>query len=177
MWKTNTMPNINEYPSWNLKMFHKAISSPLQRRLELANHLLIHMIHPAIMKITWHLKAWLKWHQDEAIMQHIYWEPQRCIWIHPLNHRTTRHKLIQISKIRTLTQWIFAVHFGYRISLTGGTSKKESTHSTPISQMWHMTYSLLYHMVSEWRPVAHFGETLLAGDSQYPLARHFGQMS
>jgi hypothetical protein len=44
-------------------------------------------------------------------------------------------------------------YFGYRISPTGGGSKKKCTESMPISPMWHATYSLSYPWVLEWRPV------------------------
>jgi len=37
--------------------------------------------------------------------------------------------------------------------------------------MWRVTYSLPYHMVSEWRPGFPLGKMLLAGGSQKPQAR------
>jgi len=41
-------------------------------------------------------------------------------------------------------------HFGFRISPTGGVSRRKCTQSTPNPLMWHATYSLLYHMAMEW---------------------------
>jgi len=67
-------------------------------------------------------------------------------------------KLIRILMITTPTQWRLVVHFGYRISRTGGGSKKTHTQRTPISPMWHATYSLSYLTVSEWKPVFPLGE-------------------
>jgi len=46
---TNTALNIEECLSLNPKMFGTATSSPRQRILDLVNHLLIHMICPAMM--------------------------------------------------------------------------------------------------------------------------------
>jgi hypothetical protein len=34
------------------------------------------MIHPAIMKDTYHLNAWLKHHLDEVIAQHCILQPE-----------------------------------------------------------------------------------------------------
>ena len=39
--------------------------------------------------------------------------------------------------------------------------------------MWLATYSLSYHMLSEWRPVFPLAEMLLGGGSQKPKARPF----
>jgi len=77
--------------------------------------------------------------------------------------------------IPTLTPWRLAVHVSYWISLTGGASKKKHAQSTLISAMWLATYSLLYHMVLDWRPVFPLRETSLAGDSLKPLVRWFGK--
>jgi len=57
MWRTNTVPNIDECPSIHMKIFLTAISSPLQRLLDLVNRLLIHMIWPAMMRNTDRLKG------------------------------------------------------------------------------------------------------------------------
>jgi hypothetical protein len=58
-----------------------------------------------------------------------------------------------------------------------GRQHKEKTQSTPISPMWHTTYSLSYLMVSEWRPVFSLPEMLLAGGSQKPQVRPFAKNS
>jgi len=42
--------------------------------------------------------------------------------------------------------------FGYRTQPTGAINRKKCTQSTPISQMCRATYSLSYHMVSQYRP-------------------------
>jgi hypothetical protein len=55
MWGTNTAPNIDECWLLNLKNFTIATSSPLQRCLDLVNHLLINMILPAMITNTSHL--------------------------------------------------------------------------------------------------------------------------
>jgi len=52
MWRTNTVPNIDECPSLNPKVLSTATSSPLQRLLDLVNHLLTHIICPAMMTNT-----------------------------------------------------------------------------------------------------------------------------
>jgi len=41
--------------------------------------------------------------------------------------------------------------------------------------MWHTTYSLLYNIVFEWRPVFPFTEMLSAGSSDKPQARPFAK--
>jgi hypothetical protein len=66
---------------------------------------------------------------------------------------------------------------GYQISLTGGANRRKRTQSTPISLMWHGTYSVLYPVVSKTRAVFPFGEMVLAGDSLQLLAKHFGKKS
>jgi hypothetical protein len=43
------VPNIDEFPSLNLKVFFMAISSSLQRVQDLVHGLLIHIISPAMM--------------------------------------------------------------------------------------------------------------------------------
>jgi len=93
---------------------------------------------------------WLRWHPDEAITQHNTWPPPGSISIPHLKHQWTAGKLIQLSLITTPTQWRLAVHCGYRTQLTGAVSRRKRSESTPISPMWHTTYSLSYHMVSEW---------------------------
>jgi hypothetical protein len=67
--------------------------------------------------------------------------------------------------ITSRTPWRLAVHFGYRISLTGGVSRRTHTQSTLLSSMWLATYSLLYHIVLGWRPVFPLGEMLSPEDS------------
>jgi len=57
-------------------------------------------------------------------------------------------KIIRIKMITTPTKWRLVEHFGYRISPTDGGSKKNLTHTTPISPMWVATYSLSYLSVS-----------------------------
>jgi len=57
--------------------------------------------------------------------------------------------------------------------------QQEETHtqSTPISPIWHATYSLSYHMVSEWGPVFPLEKMLSAGGSQKPQAGPFVKRS
>jgi len=43
--------------------------------------------------------------------------------------------------------------------------------------MWRTTYSLSYHMVSEWMPVFPLAKMLSAGGSQKPQVRHFARTS
>jgi len=60
--------------------------------------------------------------------------------------------MIRILMIATLTLSRLTVLVGYHIVPTGGANRRTCTQSTPISAMWHMTHSLSYHMVLEWRP-------------------------
>jgi len=133
--ENETRPNINECPSMKTKMFCPAISSPLHWLLDLFNRLLIHMICSGMWTNTWCLNAWLNWHPNEVIVQHAYWLVQGFIWIHRLNHQRTGGKLIQIFMITTPTRWGLAVHFGFRISLTGSARKRIRTQRTPIPPM------------------------------------------
>ena len=127
MYRTTTVPNIDECPSWNSKMFRKAISSPLQSLVDLVICLLIHAIFPAMMKITLHLWVSLKQLLDAAITLHTYWRPQCSIWIHRLKHQRSGGKSIQILMITTPIQWRLAVHCSYRISQTADASKRKRT--------------------------------------------------
>jgi len=70
-----------------------------------------------------------------------------------------------------------AIHIGNWKSPTGGVNMRRHTQCTPISPMWHVIYSLSYHMVSEWRPVFPMGEMLLDVDSLKPLVRPFAKKS
>jgi hypothetical protein len=55
--------------------------------------------------------------------------------------------------------------------------QEETTHTMPISPMWRTTYSLLYHMVSERRPVFPLAKMLSAGGKQKQLAIYFTHKS
>jgi len=83
-----------------------------------------------------HLKAWLKWHQDKAIAHHADWQPQCSNSIHLLKHHETGGKLIQILMITTPDPFESAVHWGYQISPSGGTSRTNHTQSNHISPTW-----------------------------------------
>jgi hypothetical protein len=84
-------------------------------------------------------------------------------------------KLIQISMITTSTQSRLACHLGYRTEPIGGDNRRKRTQSTPISAMCRATYSLSYHMVSEWRPAFLLTKMLLGGGSQKLLAGPFAK--
>jgi hypothetical protein len=58
------------------------------------------------------------------------------VWIHHLNKHRIGGKLIWIILITTPTLGCLARKFGYRISLTGGVSKRKCTHHREISPMW-----------------------------------------
>jgi len=176
-WRLNTVPNIDVCRSINTKPYRAANLSPLQRLLDPPNHPLIHTMCPTMMKHTWPLTMWPRRHPDEVITQHSSWPPPGSIWIYRLKHQSTGGKLIEISMITTVTQWRLIVHFGYRTQLTGASKKRKCTQSTLISEMWHVTYSPSYHMVSEWRPVFPLSEMLLVGGSHKPQARPFGKKS
>jgi len=89
----------------------------------------------------------------------------------------TAGKLIQISMITTPTPWRLGVHLGYRTSPTGEVNRTKHTPSTQISLMWHATYLLSYHMVSEWRPDYHLAKMLSTGGSQKPQVGLFAKKS
>ena len=95
---------------------------------------------------------WLRLHQDEGIAQHAYWLPPGSICIRHLMHQRTGGISIQISMMTTPTQWRFAVYFGHQTYQTGGVNRRKCTPSTLITIMWHSTYSISYHMVSELFP-------------------------
>jgi len=168
--KMNTVPNINVWQSISTKAYWAAISSPPQRLQGPVNQPFICMIFQAMMKNTERLTMWLRWHPDKAIVQHVNWPPPGSIWFRHVKRQRTRGKLIRISMIATPTQWKSGVHFGYRTYPTGGVDRKKRTQCTPIFPMWHTTFPLSYHMVSEWRPVFPLAAMLLAGGSQQLLA-------
>jgi len=172
MWRTNTVPNIEESLSLTAKMSGMAATSPLASPLDLVIRFLIHIIRPARLKNTEHLSAWLKGHPDKAITQHCYWPPQGSLRILCLKRWTTGGKLIRSWLIITPIPWRLAVHFGDWISLPGGASEWKHIQSMPISPMWQQTCSLFYHMVSESRPVTPFGERVVTRDSLQPLVGH-----
>ena len=101
----------------------------------------------------------------------------RLHWNHRLKHLRTGGKLIQIVMTTTPTPLRLAVHFSGPIIPNGSTSKKKHTQSTPISAMWHATYFVLYHMLSEWSPVFPLGETLSDGGSRKLQAKPFTKKS
>ena len=81
MWTMNTAPNNEVCRSMNLKAYQAAISFSLQWLQDPVNHPLIHMICPAMIKDSFCLTMWLRWHPDEAITQHAYWPPPGSISI------------------------------------------------------------------------------------------------
>jgi len=95
----------------------------------------------------------------------------RLHWDSPPESPQILGQLIRIWMIPTPTQWRWAVHFGYRISPTGGVNTRQLSECTLITPMWHPTYSLSYHIVSEWRPVFPLSETFSAGGSEKPHER------
>jgi len=113
-WRMNTVPNIEMCRSISRNVYRAAISSPRKPLQDSVKCLVSHMIHPAIMKNTWHLTVWLRRHPDEEIAQHVYWPLPGYIWIPCLGHERTGCKLIQMSMITTPTLWRLAVHGGYR---------------------------------------------------------------
>jgi len=173
MWWTNTAEIIELCQSVYPKVYWGTITSPPQLHQDLVNLVLMRMIRLAIVNNTQHLKMWLEGQLGKVITQHSHWQPQGSFRIHLLHHKRTWGKLISIWMITTLTNWRLAVHFGYRISPTGGINKRKHTNSLLISLMWHTIYSLSYHSVSEWRPVLPLGEMCLDGGNQKPQARPF----
>jgi len=159
-WRTNSVPNTCCYQSINPKVLRVTTPSPPQRRLDLLNLSLIHMMCPVMMMITNCLKMWPKRHLDSMIANHANWQPPGSIWIHHLNPQRTGGKLLQTVLTTTPTPLSFTVDFGCLILLTGGSSNKKHPQSTLISPIWNTTYCLSYHMVSAWRPVFHLGEML-----------------
>jgi hypothetical protein len=137
------------------------------------NHILIKTIRPAMMNYLKYHIVWLQRHLDDAIANYTNWQPEGSISIHSPNHQMTGGRLIEILMIPNQTPWRIAVHFVYEISPTGGTSIRRHTRSMPICPMWLATYSLLYNMLSEWRPVISLCETLSARHSLKPIARCF----
>jgi len=164
IWRTSNVPNFDKGLSYNLKTFWEPISSPRQRLLDLVICLLIDTICPAMIRNTELIKACLKWHPDDVITQQTYWLPDDSISIHRMNHKRTGGKLIQISMTTTPTPFRLAVHWDFQISRTSGANKRQCTDIVLISAMWHEMKSLSYYMVSEWRPVFHWCETLSARD-------------
>jgi len=175
VWRMNTVPSIHVWRSVNQKAYQPKIPSPQQWLQDLGNLHFIHQICPAMMKNTWSVTMRPKQHPDQSIAQHASWPLPGSIWIHCLSFKSTAGNLIWLSMITTPTPWRLAVHFGYWISPTGGNNKRKRTQSTPISLMWHETYSLSCHMVSEWRPVFLLGEKLSAGGSKNPPAWLFAK--
>jgi len=140
---------------------------------DFVNRLMIHMIGHTMMQNNKHLNGSLKRYLDEVIMQYTNWQPQGSNWILHLYHEWTASKVIQMSMITTATPGRLAVYFGYRLSPTGGASKRKRTQSMPISPMWLATALLLYPILFEWTQVLLLGEILFAGDSLKLLARSF----
>jgi len=174
-WGMNTVLKVDVWRSINSKASQAAILAPLQRLLDPVNHPLIHMICPVMMRNTYRLPMWQRQHLEKVLVQHIYWPQPGSISIPHLTHESTASELIQISISTTPTQWRVAVHLGYWILLTCGGNRRKRTQSTLISPVWRATYSVSYHMVSEWRPVFPLGEILLAGDSQKTQVRPFAK--
>jgi len=177
MWRINDAPNVDVCRLLNPKAYWATMSSPLHQHQDPVNSPLIHMICSAMMKNTQCLKMWLKRHPDKAITLHAYWQTPGCICNHLLIHQRTGGKLIQISMITTLIQGRLAGYFGYQISPTGGDNRRKRTQITPISLMWWESYSLPYHIGSEWRPAFPLGEMISAWGSQKPLVRPLAKES
>jgi len=96
IWRMNTVPNIDVRQYVILKAYRSPISSPPPRVQDPVNHPWIHKIYPVMMKNTWWLAMWLKWHPDEEIAQHADWPPPGSISIHHLKHQRTGGKWIWI---------------------------------------------------------------------------------
>ena len=111
------------------------------------------------------------------ILQHAHWQLLSSIWINRLNYLRTGGKFIRIILITTPTLQRVAVHFGFRISLTSGADKRKCNQTMLISLLWHVTYSLSYHIVWEWRMIFPLGDTFLAGGSQKPQVTHCAKKS
>jgi len=90
----NTAPNLEVYPSLNLKEYQATISVPAQWTGDLVNLLMIDIIRSATMKNTYHLTVWLKRCPDAAIAKHFYLQPQGSSSIFHLDHVRTGGKLI-----------------------------------------------------------------------------------
>jgi hypothetical protein len=168
-----TVPNVDIFFSSDPEASGSTIFSVLPWHHDLVNHLSILMSCSAQTKNTCCLKICPKRHPDDAIEQHAYWMLPGLIWILRLSYHTTGGELIRITMITTSTLYRSAVHFGSQISLTGGARQTKHIPSTPISPMWHPTYSLSYHMVLEWRPIYPSGEMWSAWGRQTPPAGPF----
>jgi len=177
MLRMYTVPNIDMCQSISTNAYWAAISSPPQRLQDPVNHPLIHMICQVVIRSTQHLTMWLRWHPAEVIGQHLYWPPPCSIQIRHLKHQGSGGNLFQISMITAQTKWRSAVHFGNRTWPTAGVNTRQLSECTLITPMWHLTYSLSYHMVSEWRPVFPLNEVLSAGGSHIPQVRPFAKKS
>jgi len=103
MWRVNTAPHIGVCQSIHRGVYWGAIQFPPRQLHDLVSHPLIHMICPAMMKITWHLTTWVEEHPDEEITQHAHCQPPGSIRIHHLMHQWSGGKFIQISMITTPT--------------------------------------------------------------------------
>jgi len=94
MCRMNSVPNMDVCRSIKLKVYRPTNWSPLQRHQDSVNHPPIDVICPIMMKNTWSLTLWLKWHPDSAIVHNTYWSLPGSIWIHHLKRRRTGGKLI-----------------------------------------------------------------------------------
>ena len=105
-------------------------------------------------------------------MQHSYWQLEGAIGIQPLHQQWTGGNVFQTLMITTLAPCRLAVHFGCWISLTGGDNMRTYAQIALISPMWHATYSVSYHMMSEWMQLCPLDVTLLAANSPIHLWEH-----
>jgi len=146
MWRTYTVPDIDVCPLLNPKEYLATISWSPQWLVHLVNHHLIYKICPEMMRNPWYLTTGLNWHWEEVITQYADWQPQCSIRFYGLNYQRTGAKIIQILTIPTPSLWRLAAYFWYRISTSSAADKSRHTQSTPITEIWHITYSLLFHM-------------------------------
>ena len=57
MWRVNTVPNIEDCPSWNLQEYRATIFPPPEWLLDLLNLVVIHILCPAMMKNAYCLES------------------------------------------------------------------------------------------------------------------------
>lgn len=177
MWSTNPATIIDICLWFNPKAMQATIISLLLWLQDLINLVMMEMICPGLLKNIEEFRMWPKQCLDEVITNHAYWQPQGSFWIHHPNLNRPGGKLSYIIMITTLTLRWLAVHIGCWISSTGGVSKRAPTQRTPISLMWHPTYSVSYHMESENRPNLPFNALWSARGNQNPQPRRFAKLS
>ena len=103
MWIMNTAQNIHDCRSLSPTTQWRTLSALLIWLLDLVNLLMIHTICPAMTTNTKCLPMWPKRHTDAAMVQHVYWQLQRSVWIHFLNYHRAGCKVFRILMIPPLT--------------------------------------------------------------------------